>query len=77
MVFVLHLKHSSFFPLAGVEPLSNDLMHAMPWLYSNYLYNMISAYNLKNKQRSYCGHLGSFKLKIKTSHIYTLLSFLV
>ncbi len=27
----LHLKHSSFLPFADVKPVTNNLVHAMPW----------------------------------------------
>jgi hypothetical protein len=31
ILFAVHLKHSSFCPSAGVKPVVNDLVHAMPW----------------------------------------------
>jgi hypothetical protein len=31
ILFSLHLKHSSFWPSAGVKHMSNDLVNAMPW----------------------------------------------
>jgi hypothetical protein len=32
ILFVVHLKHSSFCPSADVKPMSNDIFDAVPWL---------------------------------------------
>jgi hypothetical protein len=31
ILFAVHLKHSSTWSSPDVKPMSNDLMHAMPW----------------------------------------------
>jgi hypothetical protein len=54
ILFVIHLKHFSFWPLAGVKPMQNDLAHAMPWQCKSALsmvyYDLYDAISLRNNQ---------------------------
>ncbi len=34
IVFAVHVKHYSFLPLAGVKPMSKEVVHAMPMQYN-------------------------------------------
>jgi hypothetical protein len=31
ILFAIHIKHPSFWPLADHKPIKNDLVNAMPW----------------------------------------------
>jgi hypothetical protein len=51
ILFVVHLKHASFWPSADVIPVSDDLVHAMPWQCMFSLYKIWVYYDQYGQNR--------------------------